>query len=87
MQLSWRKYDDRLSRRRRALFLYNAREYEFSLTDPEMDRICSPFPKPQDGVETVELDRGGECLLCVSLTAPFNGYHYKIVATVIERKR
>ncbi|MGD0464112.1 MAG: hypothetical protein ABSB74_16645 [Tepidisphaeraceae bacterium] len=72
--------------RRRALFNYNGRPYEFSLTDPVMDKYCSPFPKPEDGIKTVELDSAGNCLLCVSLTPPFNDYHYKIVATVIERK-
>ncbi len=86
IELSWRDYEGELGMRRRALFNYNGRAYEFSLTDPVMDKYCSPFPKPEDGIKTVNLDSAGDCLLCVSLTPPFNGYHYKIVATVIERK-
>jgi hypothetical protein len=27
---------------------------------------------------------GDNCLLCVSLTPEFNGYHYKVVAAVLE---
>jgi hypothetical protein len=87
IQVGWRDYEGKLSTRRRALFRYNGRDYDFSLTDPVMtDKHCSPFPKPEDGIKTIMLDSGGDCLLCVSLTPPFNDYHYKIVATVIEPK-
>jgi hypothetical protein len=85
LQLGWRSYQNKQSRRRRALFEYRGQDYDFSLTDPRMDKYTSPFPKPEDGTKTIKVDSGGECLLCVSLTPPFQGYHYKIVATVIEQ--
>ena len=72
-------------RRRRALFSYNGTQYDFSLTDPEIERrYCPVFPKPDDGVKAIRLS-GVDCpWLCVSLTPLFKGDHYKIVATVIE---
>ena len=86
IQAGWRDYEGTPRMRRRGLFMYNGRDYDFSLTDPAMEKYYRPFPKPEDGIKTIMLDSGGDCLLCVSLTPPFNDYHYKIVATVIERK-
>lgn len=85
IQLGWNERDGRQSRRRRALFEYRGEQYDFSLTDPVMDRYCRPFPGPDEGPRTVRLPGGDDCTLCVSLAPPFQGYHYKIVATVIER--
>lgn len=69
--------------RRRATFKYNNSSYNFSLTDPEMDKHWMPYPARGES-KTVELPTGGDKILCVSLTPPFQGDHYKIVATVLE---
>jgi hypothetical protein len=70
-------------KRVRGVFSYNEMTYNFSMTDPLVSRKYFPdFPNVPDGF--VELERSGTILICVSLTPEFNGYHYKIVATVIE---
>lgn len=85
IELGWREHEGELKRRRRAKFLYDRRHYDFSLTDPIIqERYCRSFPKPEEGPRIVRLPCD-ECLLCVSLTPEFHGYHYKIVATVIEQ--
>lgn len=52
----------REKKKRLLCFRYGQRDYELSVTD---DRF------------TGELPFGSDRLLCVSLTPPFNGYHYK----------
>lgn len=85
IQLGWRDGDGKPRKRRRGVFWYNARRYEFSITDPVMDRYYDPYPKPADEVREVKLDCGDDCVLCVSLTPVFEGYHYKVIAAVVER--
>lgn len=67
----------------RGVFKYNGQEYDFSMTDPLIRKKYFPrFPNVKTGVTS--LGGSDEILLCVSLTPEFHGYHYKIVATVIE---
>jgi len=73
-------------KQRRALFQYVGEHYELSITDPSMDyRYFNPFPalgQPPRDIVPKAPDRS---LLVVSLAhAPLNGYHYKVVATVLE---
>jgi hypothetical protein len=74
-----------LHKQRRAVFDYQNCRYSLPITDPAMDRrYFTPFPalgQPPRELNPAHPDR---CLLVVSLGAPFNGFHYKIVATVIE---
>lgn len=81
IKIEWNSWNSR--HRRRALFRYKGRDYDFGLTDPEMDSHCLPFPASGSD-KVVKLDTGGHKVLCVSLTPEFKGNHYKIVATVIE---
>jgi len=86
IHMSWRKWEGRVQQRCRALFDYRGNHYDFSLTDPvARAKYCSSFPKAEDGPKIVRLASGVDCILCVSLGALFNGYHYKIAATVIEQ--
>jgi hypothetical protein len=86
IHMSWRTWEGRPQPRCRALFEYRGSHYDFSLTDPvARGKYCSPFPKAEDGPKIAHLNCGSDCILCVSLGALFNGYHYKIAATVIER--
>lgn len=72
-------------RRPRAKFIYRDVEYEMNVTDPVfLDRWCRAGPEPGDPPRTVRPLFGDRCLLCVSLTPLFHGYHYKVVATVLE---
>jgi hypothetical protein len=74
-------------RRRRAVFRYGAIEYDLPLTDQRLTtRFEEQFPALHEPRLEVTLPNGDAYLLCVSLTTAYHGYHYKVVATVIEIK-
>jgi len=79
-------FDDfagREKKRRRAIFEYNGLNYDLAITDPDIDRkYFQPFPKSDEDAKIII--PATECLLCVSLAPEFHGYHYKLVATIIE---
>lgn len=78
----WRDY---VQRKTQAAFRYRGQDYSLSLTDPVFSQQhCSNHPKEEEGVQTIVPPCRDNCLLCVSLTPPFNGYHYKLVATVLD---
>ncbi len=53
------------------------------MTDPIASQKY--FPNwPNTPNERVEPNQSSDVLICVSLTPEFNGYHYKVVAAVIE---
>jgi hypothetical protein len=71
--------------RRRVVFDYHGVEYNLPLTDPRVTAAFDEnFPPAGGPPREVHLPCGDECLLCVSLTREYQGYHYKVVATVIE---
>lgn len=77
-------FEGREKKRRRGKFFYNGVHYDLAITDPEVDRkYFRPFPGINDGVRQIPMDVK-KCLLCISLAPEFNGYHYKLIATVIE---
>ena len=79
-------FEGREQKRRRGKFLYNSVDYDLAITDPVTDRkYFSPFPGIDDGIKQITMDTE-KCLLCISLAPEFNGYHYKLVATVIENE-
>jgi hypothetical protein len=72
-----------LKKKRRGKFSYNGINYDFALTDPVMQSVYFPsFPNVNVGI----LKPGPplNCRLCISLAPDFNGYHYKLVAAVID---
>jgi hypothetical protein len=71
---------------RRAIFMYAGTEYNLPITDPTMDaRYFRPFPALNQPPQEIAPKEPGKVLLVVSLTVPFtDGYHYKVVATVLE---
>lgn len=72
--------------KRRAHLQYNGQIYDLALTDPSIEKkYCNSYP-PSPGVRFVALKRPADCILCISLTRPyqFTGCHHKVVATVIE---
>jgi hypothetical protein len=70
---------------RRAVFRYHGVEYNLPLTDPlVMDRYEREMPQVGEPAREIALPSGGECLLCVSLTREYKGFHYKVAATVVE---
>lgn len=80
------EFERREQKRRRGKFLYNGVNYDLAITDPEIDRkYFSPFPGIDDGIKQITMNVE-KCLLCISLAPQFNGYHYKLIATVIENE-
>ena len=73
-------------KQRRALFAYAGREYDLPITDPTMDsRYFQPFPELGEQPREIACKSPAHCLLVVSLARPFkDGFHYKVVATVLE---
>ena len=82
----WREHNPRkgyTQRKTRAVFRYAGQEYSLSMTDPIFsERHCGNHPTESEGARKVVPPCGDNCLLCISLTPPFNEYHYKVVATV-----
>lgn len=73
-------FEGRQSRRRvRAEFDYHHKTYRFSLTDPE---IGEHYLRQADGVYPI-----GNASLCISLVEPWNGYAFRVVASVIYPAR
>lgn len=72
-------------KRRRGIFDYNGMHYDLAITDPDIDtKYFHPFPKM--GENTKNIIPPTDCLLCISLAPEFYGYHYKLIATVIEHE-
>jgi len=77
----WKGY---VQRKTHAVFRYAGQEYSLSMTDPIFrEQHCSDHPAESEGVREVVPPCGDDCLLCISLTPPFNEHHYKVVATVL----
>jgi len=67
----------------RGVFDYNGQYYNFSMTDPIIRQKYFPsLANISDGL--IDIENPDDCLICVSLTPEFHGYHYKIIATVFE---
>jgi hypothetical protein len=73
-------------KQRRAIFTFAGTEYNLTITDPTMEaRYFRPFPALNQPPKEIVPRAPGNVLLVVSLAAPFtDGYHYKVVATVLE---
>jgi len=84
----WTDYnlaDGKHKRTRLAVFRYAGVTYDLALTDPLIaERHVPQFPEVEDGTVTVPLPHG--TMLCVSLTHPWQGHHYKVAATVFESR-
>jgi hypothetical protein len=80
-------WDGRLKRRWRCLFGYRSLEYDMALTDPELSlRYAAQMPDHGKAPVEIRLPSGDDLLVCVSLAGEFRGHHYKLVATVLERR-
>jgi hypothetical protein len=85
----WRehnRYKGYTQKKTRALFTYRGIRYDMSFTDPIATGLyCNVYPSVDEGdaPEEKTLPFGDNCVICVSLTPLFNGYHYKVVATVL----
>jgi hypothetical protein len=77
--------DGREEKKARAVFRYCGIRYELSVTDPVFrEKYCVGYPPLGAKPIEKELPFKDNCCLCVSLTPPFKGAHYKVVAAVLE---
>jgi hypothetical protein len=68
----------------RAVFEYNGAKYNLGLTDPVATaQFCPTYPDVGAAPFEITPNMPNGCALCISLTPPFNGYQYKVVATVL----
>jgi hypothetical protein len=75
-----------LRKQRRALFTYSGTSYDLPVTDPTMDaRYFTSFPALNQAPREITPANPQQCLLVISLSAPFtDAYHYKLATTLIE---
>jgi hypothetical protein len=66
----------------RCRFDYRGLQYYLSLTDPKARRTLDPSV-PRAGASPVDVPVG-TVRVCISLARPFRGFHYKVVATILE---
>lgn len=84
-RFEWNEWDGRYKQRRRGAFRYNEVDYEFNITDPAFsERHRDKFPAKGQPANMFSVAPPNGCYLCVSLAPEFNGYHYKVIATVLE---
>jgi hypothetical protein len=77
--------DGHYRKRHRATFTYGVAEYTLNITDPLFnERYKDRFPGDNRPPCSFVVKPPGGCYLCISLTPEFNGYHYKVVATILE---
>ena len=70
--------------KKRVYFTYNGAHYDLGLTDPvAVSQHCPKIPAQGEPALEVQLDVSNMAL-CVSLPGPFNGFHYKLVATILQ---
>jgi hypothetical protein len=85
VRFEWKPWEEVARRRRRAIFTYNGDDYDLGITDPAFhDRHRAKFPARGQPAAEIELDAKDGFYACVSLAHEFNGYHYKVVATILE---
>lgn len=78
------EYDGKDHRKHRARFWYRAMPYDLSLTDPVASSVFGRrCPKLGEEPIVVPISGRYDPLICVSLAPDFNGFHYKVVATVL----
>lgn len=74
-----------VKRHRLAKLRYGGVVHEFDIDDPVLaERYFPRFPRIHAGRQRITLRSPAETFVCVSLTLPYRGHHYKIAAAFIE---
>jgi len=78
-QIVSKTFDDRSKKPQlRMLFCYHQNEYDFSITDPV---FLHKYKVNRNFINAYK-----EALLCVSVSIPWNNWHYKLIAGIILRR-
>jgi len=81
----YNSFKERDERKSRGAFTYKGVKYDFTLRDPVASKkYCSEFPASGAPPKEVGFSKDNGPLVCVSVASDFKGFHYKILATVIE---
>jgi len=84
-QFEWNVWDGQYKLRRRVLFRYKNVHYDLGITDSEfMERHRAKIPDKGQPSKIFSVQPSNGCYLCISLAREFNGYHYKVAATIFE---
>lgn len=76
---------ERTRMRSRLLFKIHDRPHAFDINDPHFDmRYGRDLVVPEYGRVVVTVPHPAKIYCCLSLTPAFNGWHYKVLAAVIE---
>ncbi len=76
-------FNDYNKRKRMIDFYHQDHKFSLSLTDPIFgQRYCRTFPDVGQTERRIEFRE--PAFFCISLTPELNGYHYKVIATIIE---
>lgn len=69
-----------------ATFKYRRNSYKMPITDDHFTRarFRNKHPVKVGSEHEISIPWTKPCLLCISLTEPFRGYHYKVIATILE---
>lgn len=83
----WREHNPfkgYIQKKTRVAFTYNGTGYDMSFTDPVATHsYCTSYPSTSEPAKEISSPFGDECVICVSLTPPLNGVHYKVVASYL----
>lgn len=82
-RFDWSDREGFYRERYRAMFSYRGENFEFNITDPRfIARHQAMLLPPDQPATTFTVNENRDTTICVSLAREFNGYHYKVVATI-----
>ena len=84
-RFDWNDREGFYRERYRAMFSYQGENYELNITDPRFIARHKPRLLPPDQPSVAfSVNEQRDTTICVSLAREFNGYHYKVVATIFS---
>ncbi len=82
-KFDWSDREGFYRERYRAMFSYHGANYELNITDPRfIARHQGMLLPPEQPAVPFAVNDQRDTTICVSLAREFNGYHYKVVATI-----
>lgn len=83
LSTEYNSFNDYNKKKRMIYFNHHGRNFSFSLTDPVFGQVyCRNFPDVEQPERLIQFNQ--QSYFCISLTPALNGYHYKIIASIIS---